>query len=155
MNDDPSKCDDPFDLQRFLDAQRGVYDRALAEIQRGRKRSHWMWYIFPQIQGLGRSATAQRYAIQSPEEAQQYLAHPVLGARLRECVWALLALEGSSASEIFGYPDVLKLRSSLTLFAQVDEQEEAIFVATLDKYYQGQHDERTLEILAQLEKAQS
>jgi len=147
MADDPNGDTDRFDLQRFLDAQEGTYGRALAEIRRGRKQSHWMWYIFPQIEGLGRSSTTQYYAIKSREEARQYLAHPVLGARLRECVRALLALEGRSASQIFGYPDTLKLRSSLTLFAQVDKEGDAIFEAALEKYYQGEPDERTLEIL--------
>ena len=108
------------DLSRFLKAQEGDYERALGEIRSGRKRSHWMWYIFPQIQGLGFSSTAQYYAIRDLQEAKDYLAHPVLGTRLKEISSALLDLEGLSASEIFGYPDDLKLRSSMTLFRMAD-----------------------------------
>jgi uncharacterized protein (DUF1810 family) len=111
--------DDPYDLNRFLSAQEGVYDRALAELKSGQKRTHWMWYIFPQIDGLGRSPTARYYSIKNIEEARQYLNHPVRGKRLLECTEALLAAKGRSLSEIFGYPDDLKFRSSMTLFEKI------------------------------------
>src|SRR5574338_913021 len=107
--------DDPFDLQRFVDAQAPVYDRVRAELRRGRKQSHWMWFIFPQIASLGHSPMAQRYAISSLEEVKAYLEHPVLGARLRECTRLILAVEGRSARGILGPPDDMKLRSCLTL----------------------------------------
>lgn len=141
-------ANDPYDLRRFLDAQDESYDRALAELQAGRKDSHWMWFVFPQIRGLGASSMAQYYAIQHTAEAQQYLAHPVLGARLRECAAALLGIEGKTANQILGTPDDLKLRSSMTLFARVDQDGTSIFRRVLDKYFQGQPDPRTLEILA-------
>jgi len=135
-----------FDLQRFIDAQSGAFESALAELRRGRKAGHWMWFIFPQIRGLGASLTSQRYAIQSREEAAAYLADPILGQRLIECTESLLSIEGTTAEEIFGYPDVLKLRSSLTLFEQVSD-DEGVFSAALEKYYQGQRDPRTLALL--------
>jgi uncharacterized protein (DUF1810 family) len=141
--------DDPFDLQRFVSAQEGVHDKALAEVRAGRKRTHWMWYIFPQLDGLGSSPTARRYGIKSIEEARAYLAHPLLGPRLVECAEAALAVEGRTASEIFGYPDDLKLKSSMTLFASVAEPD-SVFVRVLDKYYRGEQDARTLELLDQL-----
>jgi uncharacterized protein (DUF1810 family) len=133
-------------LDRFVSAQDGVYPDALAELRAGRKRTHWMWFVFPQFAGLGSSPTAQRYAIDSLDEARAYLAHPVLGPRLRECAAALLAVEGRSAEDIFGYPDDLKLRSSMTLFAQIAE-DPAVFTAVLDRYYDGP-DERTVELIA-------
>ena len=139
--------DDAFDLARITGAQEAVYDRALAEIRSGDKRSHWMWFIFPQIDGLGFSSTARHYAIKSPEEARAFLAHPVLGARLRECAAAVLAVEGRSAFEIFGSPDDLKLKSCMTLFESVAGQA-SVFSQVLDKYYEGKRDTRTLEILA-------
>src|SRR5689334_18956662 len=114
---------DPFDLARFTSAQNAVYDLALAEIRHGDKRSHWMWFIFPQIDGLGFSSTAKRYAIKSAEETRQYLAHAVLGPRLLECAAAVLAVEGRSASDIFGSPDDLKLKSCMTLFETVAGQD--------------------------------
>jgi uncharacterized protein (DUF1810 family) len=132
-------------LDRFVSAQDGVYPDALAEIRAGRKRRHWMWFVFPQFAGLGSSSTAQRYAIASLDEARAYLAHPVLGPRLRECVAALLAVEGRSAGDIFGYPDDLKLRSSMTLFARAAD-DPAAFEAVLDRYYDGP-DERTLDLI--------
>lgn len=147
--------DDPFDLNRFVRAQAGVYDRALAELRSGQKRSHWMWFIFPQIEGLGYSPTAQDYAIKSKAEARHYLDHPVLGPRLRECVATLLALEGRSASDIFGYPDTLKLRSSMTLFACVTEASDTVFADVLDKYYHGKRDDRTCAILEKLEQTRT
>jgi uncharacterized protein (DUF1810 family) len=137
---------DPFDLQRFLDAQRDVYERALAELRAGRKRTHWMWFVFPQMEGLGVSETSRYYGIGSREEAAAYLEHPVLGPRLVQCAEALLALEGKSASQVFGYPDDLKLRSCLTLFADVGGAH-SVFLFVLEKYYGGQRDSRTLELL--------
>ena len=133
------------DLNRFLKAQEQDYEQALREIRSGRKRSHWMWYIFPQIQGLGFSPTAQYYAIRDLQEARDYLAHPVLGARLKEISSALLDLNGLSASEIFGYPDDLKLRSSMTLFRMADWNE-PVFLEVLEKYYDGKPDARTVEL---------
>lgn len=137
---------DPFDLARFTGAQEGIYDRVLTELRNGRKRSHWMWYIFPQIDGLGYSATAKRYAIKSMEEAREYLNHPVLGARLRECAEIVFDIEGRSAAEIFGYPDDVKLRSSMTLFASIAEPR-SVFGLVLDKFFNGDRDERTLSLL--------
>src|SRR3954468_12248130 len=110
---------DVHDLSRFVEAQRSTYEQALAELRSGRKRTHWMWYIFPQLAGLGRSATARRYAIESLEEARAYLEHPLLGPRLIACAAAVCEIEGRSAYEIFGSPDDLKLHSSATLFARV------------------------------------
>ena len=133
-------------LERFVKAQDGVYPRALAELKAGRKQSHWMWFIFPQIAGLGHSAMAQMYAIQSLQEAQDYLAHPLLGARLRECCEAVMAVEGKTARQIFGSPDDLKFRSSLTLFAQA-APDERLFRNLLQKYYIGEADQLTLQKL--------
>ena len=138
--------DDPFDLQRFVDAQADVYADALAELRAGAKRSHWMWFFFPQIAGLGVSAMAQRYAIASRREAEAYLQHPLLGPRLIACTRAVLAVEGRSAHQIFGSPDDLKLRSSMTLFAAVAEG--GIFAEALRKYFGGRPDEATLKALA-------
>ncbi len=138
-----------YDLSRFVKAQEYDYAQALREIRAGRKRSHWMWYIFPQIQGLGFSSTAQYYAIRDLNEAKAYLAHPVLGARLKEISSALLELEGLSAHEIFGYPDDLKLRSCMTLFRMADLNCE-IFEQVLEKYYDGEPDRRTVELAAKL-----
>lgn len=135
---------DPFDLARFVDAQRPVHETALAEIRAGRKRSHWMWFVFPQIEGLGMSATSRRYAIHNLDEARAYLAHPVLGPRLIECAEALLALRDASASEIFGRPDDLKLRSSATLFAEA-ARPESVFEQVLERYFGGQPDPLTIE----------
>jgi uncharacterized protein (DUF1810 family) len=138
--------EDPYELDRFIRAQEGVYDRVLAELRGGLKRTHWMWYIFPQIDGLGHSPTARQYAIKSLEEARRYLAHPVLGARLVECAESVLAVQGRSASEIFGYPDDMKLRSSMTLFALVAEPH-SVFERVLDRYFQGKRDAGTLQIV--------
>ncbi|WP_346836674.1 DUF1810 domain-containing protein [Microbulbifer sp. SAOS-129_SWC] len=137
----------PFDLQRFVDAQASNYAAALAELQAGRKRSHWMWYVFPQLAGLGHSATAQHYALRSLDEARAYLAHPLLGARLRTCCECLLQQHSSDAHKIFGSPDDLKLRSSMTLFEATDRGE--LFARVLDKYYRGERDTRTLALLQQ------
>src|SRR5262245_33973871 len=125
---------DPHDLDRFVQAQRSDYDRALAEIRAGRKRSHWMWYIFPQHDGLGSSSMAKTYAIKSVAEAEAYLRHPVLGPRLVECAEAVVGVEGRSAHEIFGSPDDLKLRSCATLFARVSPAG-SVFERLLQKYY--------------------
>lgn len=138
---------DRFDLDRFVSAQSDIYDVALAEIRRGAKRSHWMWFIFPQIVGLGRSAMAERYAIRSIDEARAFLDHPILGGRLRACVAALQDLTGTTADAIFGQIDAMKLRSSLTLFATA-AQGERLFEAALDRWFAGRPDEATLERLA-------
>ncbi len=140
---------DTYDLNRFISAQHEVYNRVLKELKSGMKRTHWMWFVFPQIHGLGHSATAEYYAIKSIEEAQAYLNHPLLGPRLLECAEAVLAVEGRSASQIFGYPDDLKLKSSMTLFASVADSG-SLFVRVLDKYFLGERDVRTLQILEKL-----
>ena len=138
---------DRFDLERFVEAQaRGVYERALGEIRSGRKTTHWIWFVFPQIAGLGSSAMAQRFAIGSLDEARAYLAHPVLGSRMIECVQAVLAIEGRTAIEVFGHPDDAKLRSSLTLFERADLSQPA-FGEALDAVYGGERDGATLERL--------
>lgn len=138
--------DDPHDLQRFLSAQHGVHDVALAELKRGRKASHWMWFVFPQVAGLGLSAMSQRYAIGSLDEARAYLAHPVLGARLAAGVEAVMAVRGRSAHEIFGAPDDRKFQSCLTLFERADGAS-TVFGAALDRYYGGERDAATLRAL--------
>lgn len=137
---------DPHDLARFLDAQDLDYARALEEIRRGRKESHWMWYVFPQIAGLGRSATAQRFAIAGADEAGAYLSHPVLGARLRECADAVLQVTNRSAADIFGSPDDMKLRSSATLFASISPAG-SVFHRIIDRYFDGEQDALTLSLL--------
>jgi len=139
---------DPYDLDRFVKAQAGVYETALAEIQSGSKRSHWIWFIFPQFAGLGNSPTAQRYAIRSRGEAMAYLAHPLLGARLRTCAEAAVAVSVRPARDIFGFPDDLKLRSCATLFAAASPQT-PMFQQLLAVYFAGKPDQRTLELLAQ------
>jgi uncharacterized protein (DUF1810 family) len=139
--------DDAHDLARFVAAQRGSYEHALAEIASGCKRSHWMWYVFPQFAGLGQSATSREYAIASLAEAEAYLRHELLGPRLVACAEAALAVEGRSAREIFGSPDDLKLRSSATLFAQVSRAG-SVFHRLLDKYFAGEPDEATLRLVA-------
>ena len=133
-------------LDRFLDAQRGDYAAALAEVRRGRKTSHWMWYIFPQIAGLGQSSTARYYSIRDLEEAREYYAHPVLGQRLREISGALLDLRGSDPVAVFGGIDSMKLKSSMTLFA-VAAPDDPLFRQVLEKYYGGEQDVLTLRIL--------
>ena len=138
--------DDPYNLDRFVQAQQGDYEQALSEIRSGRKRSHWMWYIFPQFDGLGFSPTSKRYAIKSASEATAYLAHPVLGPRLIECVESALAIQGRSAGEIFGSPDDLKLKSCATLFACVSPAGSS-FERLLNKYFQGQRDDTTLRLM--------
>jgi uncharacterized protein (DUF1810 family) len=137
---------DTHDLQRFIDAQDRVYPSVLAELRRGRKQSHWMWYIFPQIVGLGRSATSLQYAISSRDEARAYAEHPILGSRLRECTQLVLDVQGRSAEQIFYYPDHLKFRSCMTLFAR-SATDNGIFEDALLKCFEGKPDQRTLEIL--------
>ncbi len=137
-----SATDDPFDLNRFVEAQEVDFASALAEIKTGRKRTHWMWYIFPQIDGLGFSSTAKRYAIKNTDEARAYLSHQVLGRRLLECAEAALAVNGRTAFEIFGSPDDLKLRSSATLFAFVSPPG-SVFARIIEKYYHGARDDKT------------
>ena len=139
--------EDPFDLQRFEDAQAPVIDTARQELRAGRKQSHWMWFVFPQLAGLGTSPMAQRYAIGSLEEARAYLAHPVLGERLRECCRILLDGEGGDIHAILGSPDDMKFRSCLTLFRQAAPRE-AVFSQCLARFYGGESDERTLALLA-------
>jgi uncharacterized protein (DUF1810 family) len=138
-------ANDPFRLYRFVQAQDQVYQQALAEIGAGRKRSHWMWFIFPQFEGLGFSWTSRQYSLKSVAEAEAYLAHPVLGPRLRECAEAALGVTGRSAAEIFGSPDDLKLRSSATLFASVSPAG-SVFHRILDKYFHGEPDDKTLRL---------
>ncbi|MFO0938385.1 MAG: DUF1810 domain-containing protein [Gemmataceae bacterium] len=141
---------DPFDLQRFVEAQEENYSQALAEIQAGRKQSHWMWFIFPQIDGLGFSSMAKRYSIKSRAEAEAYLSHPVLGARIIECAKAAAAVPGpSSALTVFGSPDDMKLRSSMTLFANCSPAD-SVFSCVLDRYFDGKPDPETNRILSEL-----
>jgi uncharacterized protein (DUF1810 family) len=137
---------DPFDLNRFVRAQEADYVGALAEIRSGRKRSHWMWYVFPQFAGLGLSAMSQRYAINSLAEARAYLAHPILGPRLIEIADAVLNVQGRTAHEIFGSPDDLKLSSSATLFALVSPAD-SVFQRIIDKYFDGSRDEQTVALV--------
>lgn len=134
---------DNFDLERFIEAQSGVYEKACAELRAGQKRSHWMWFIFPQIQGLGSSPMAVRFAIASLAEARAYLAHPVLGERLREATRIVLGVRARTIGEIFGYPDDLKFHSSMTLFAKADEGE-GVFEEVLGKYFGGELDAGTI-----------
>jgi uncharacterized protein (DUF1810 family) len=141
-----SSSADPYHLNRFVLAQENDYHRAFIEIKEGQKRSHWMWYIFPQIAGLGHSSMAQHYAIRSIEEASAYLQHPVLGPRLLECAQAAVNVPDRTAAQIFGYPDDLKLRSCATLFAAVSPPG-SVFERLLEKYYGGVHDEQTIRLL--------
>ncbi|HTQ14166.1 MAG TPA: DUF1810 domain-containing protein [Rhizomicrobium sp.] len=138
---------DPFDLERFIAAQDPVYSRVAMELRQGRKQTHWMWFVFPQLAGLGRSAMAERYALRSLADARAYLAHALLGGRLRECTGLVLAAEGKSAHEIFGAPDDRKFHSSMTLFAEA-APEDALFAAALDGFFGGGRDAMTLALLA-------
>lgn len=141
---------DPYNLQRFLDAQNDVYDDVVYELRTGHKTSHWMWFIFPQIKGLGLSSTARHFAISSLDEARAYLQHPVLGARLRECTRLVNQIENASLDRIFGSPDNLKFRSSVTLFLKASDAGSAdhqLFAAALEKYSQGEPDALTLTLL--------
>ena len=135
-----------YDLDRFVEAQNGVYEDALLELKAGRKRSHWMWFIFPQMAGLGRSAMGEKYAIRSADEAIAYLADPVLGSRLLRCVDVMLAIKDRSAHDILGSPDDLKFKSSLTLFAAVSDQG-SLFHQAVDRYYDGEFDPKTIALL--------
>ncbi|HEY1947674.1 MAG TPA: DUF1810 domain-containing protein [Bryobacteraceae bacterium] len=135
--------DDAYNLQRFVDAQNPVFAQVCSELRAGQKTSHWMWFIFPQIAGLGSSSLARQYAISSLDEAKAYLNHPVLGPRIRECTRLVLSIEGRTTGEIFGTPDDLKFRSSLTLFAHAEPAEQ-VFQAALRKYFGGQGDSLTL-----------
>ena len=139
-----ASTEDRYDLKRFMKAQDGVYDRACAELRMGRKSSHWMWFIFPQIRGLGASEMSVRFAISSLDEARAYLAHEVLGQRLREGTVIVAALAGKTAEQIFGYPDDLKFHSSMTLFARAAEKE-SIFEIVLGQYFAGRMDAETLK----------
>ena len=138
--------DDPFNLQRFVDAQASVYERVRAELKNGRKQSHWMWFIFPQLAGLGHSAMAKRYAISSRREAEAYLRNPILGSRLRHCTQLVMLVEGRSIEQIFAAPDDLKFQSSMTLFANTSG-EDKIFQEALRKYFAGKQDLLTVERL--------
>jgi uncharacterized protein (DUF1810 family) len=136
---------DRFDLQRFVEAQAGVYDQVCAELRAGRKRSHWMWFVFPQIRGLGSSEMAVRYGLSGRDEARAYLDHAVLGPRLKECAGIVVGVTGKTVGEIFGYPDDLKFHSSMTLFAEVEGPSERVFHEALKKYFGGKTDKGTLE----------
>lgn len=139
---------DDRDLQRFVDAQHGCYDAVLAELRQGRKRTHWMWFVFPQLAGLGHSPMARRYSLRDLQEARAYAAHPLLGARLRECVELSVAIEPAEASAVFGTPDDLKLRSCLTLFQRA-VPDEPLFRDALEHWFGGRPDPRTLELLGE------
>jgi len=141
--------DDPFRLARFVEAQAPVYERVCAELRAGRKRSHWMWFVFPQLRGLGFSAMAEEFGIGSRAETEAYLRHPVLGARIRECAALVNAIAGRGVVEIFGYPDDLKFRSSMTLFAAV-APEERVFREAIEKYFGGEGDGVTLRMLGSM-----
>ena len=145
---------DPFELKRFLDAQERCIKEVQKELHEGRKRSHWMWFIFPQLRGLGRSALANHYGISSREEADAYLGHPLLGARLRHCTSLVLAIGGRAVEQIFGEPDNLKFRSCMTLFATVDPQNE-LFEDALNKYFAGEKDQLTLDRLVLMQSKQA
>ena len=146
MADTAQPGSDPHDLNRFVAAQAADYDQALREIRAGRKRSHWMWYVFPQFDGLGFSSTAQRYAIKSLDEARAYLDHPVLGPRLVEIAEAAVSVADRSAAEVFGSPDDLKLKSCATLFASLTPPD-SVFARLLDRYFQGERDGKTLALI--------
>jgi uncharacterized protein (DUF1810 family) len=137
----------PHDLQRFVDAQENVYETVVGELRNGRKRSHWIWFVFPQLRGLGRSPTAIHYGIASLDEARAYLAHEVLGPRLRECARLVAQIDGRSIEQIFGWPDDLKVRSSMTLFARATD-DNADFLAVLEKFYGGEEDPVTMARLS-------
>ena len=141
---------DPFDLQRFVTAQAPVFASALEELKKGRKRSHWMWFVFPQLRGLGSSSMATFYGIGSHEEARAYLAHPLLGPRLVLCTETVLAIKGKTLREIFGSPDDMKFGSSVTLFARASDDDAVVFKRALDLYCQGRLDDRTLALLGEI-----
>lgn len=141
--------DDSFDLMRFVNAQDRTYESALSELRLKKKRSHWMWYMFPQVEGLGHSSTSKRYSIKSLEEAKRYMSHPVIGARLIECTVIVLNIEDRSAKEVFGLPDNMKLKSSMTLFEYISEPG-SVFVLVLDKFFFGERCEKTLHLLKEM-----
>jgi uncharacterized protein (DUF1810 family) len=143
--------DDLYNLNRFLTAQENVYEKALTELKNGKKRSHWMWYVFPQIEGLGKSSPSRFYGIKTIEEAKEYLNHPILGERLLECTKTILSIKGRSASQIFGFPDDLKLKSSMTLFSLISDSE-SLFQQALDKFFQGNKDHKTEYLLTKMKK---
>ena len=149
----PNEAGDPYNLNRFVQAQEDDYEQALAEIKSGRKQSHWMWYIFPQFDGLGFSSTSQFFSIKSVAEARAYLAHPVLGPRLIECAEALLRVEGRSAWEIFGSPDDLKLKSCATLFANVTPAG-SVFDRLIGMYFRGERDGKTLRLIGNADEGE-
>jgi len=140
---------DPYGLSRFIEPQDADYEQALAEIRSGRKRSHWMWYVFPQFTGLGSSPTSMHYAIKSRDEAEAYLSHPIIGRRLVECAETVLQIRERSAFEVFGSPDDMKLRSSATLFASVSA-EGSVFHRLIDQYFDGRRDDRTIELMGRV-----
>ena len=142
----PENFSDTHNLARFTEAQDSVYSTVLSELQQGKKTSHWMWFIFPQLVGLGRSPTAEFYAIKSLEEAGQYLQHPLLGARIRECSAAVLCIRGRTIENVFGFPDYLKLKSCMTLFSSLADPD-PVFAAVLDRFFPGERDSRTLQLL--------
>jgi len=139
---------DPYDLHRFVEAQESDINLIKEELQAGEKQSHWMWYVFPQVAGLGTSSMAERYAIRSRNEAEAYLAHDILGQRLRECTEIVNTIEGRSANEVFGHPDVLKFRSSMTLFEAVSDNP-SLFETALNRYYDGERCRKTLDFLSE------
>jgi uncharacterized protein (DUF1810 family) len=143
---------DPYDLQRFVDAQNPVYEKVCSELRDGRKKTHWMWFVFPQIEGLGSSPMARNFAISSLAEAAAYLEHPILGPRLVECTGLVNLVEGRPIEQVFGYPDDLKLRSSMTLFAHATP-ENGVFIDALKKYFSGQFDPATLTRLQALQSS--
>ena len=142
-----ASANDPYDLQRFVKAQDPVYDEVLAELRNGRKESHWMWFIFPQLRGLGHSQMAVKFGIGSREEGEEYLKHPILGPRLKECGRLVTLVEGRSIDQILGSPDDMKFKSSMTLFATV-ATDEHVFQEALQQYFCGEFDHLTLELLA-------
>jgi len=142
-------ANDPYNLERFVTAQDPVYDEVCSELRNGRKESHWMWFVFPQLRGLGFSAMAHQYGISSRKEAAAYLQHPVLGPRLRECTRLVNLVEGRTVGQIFGYPDDVKFRSSMTLFAEATP-DNGVFVQALEKYFEGKPDEKTMQRLKPL-----
>jgi len=146
--------DDPHDLERFLAAQAPIYEEIIRELKAGRKRTHWMWFIFPQFDGLGHSSTAKHFAIKSLAEAFAYIDHPVLGRRLLECSRLVGAVEGRSVSDIFGFPDNMKFRSSMTLFAQAGKERD-VFEGLIAKYFAGEPDQATLDIIRRLGPGES
>lgn len=138
--------EDPFHLQRFVDAQNSIYGNVVNELKSGEKRTCWMWFVFPQVFGLGRTSTAEKYSIKSLEEAKAYIMHPILGVRLQECTNLVINIDSKTASQIFGFPDDLKFRSSMTLFNYVAEDNK-IFLYAINKFYAGKEDDLTIKIL--------